>query len=342
MSSILFPHSNLSEARLKTISFFLGPMTLFQPWFMDPPPFMSEINPPDVIRVMNPPKALMPDDTFKTLLAEYRGWIALNHGKNRAFPMNVNQGSGNTEVHTWEIREMIRRMDHPAPDSVDPPSLKWHLILHLAREIEDNRNEAERALEALRVKKSPLQGSVDSEEELKDLFEDLPRFDSGSFSDACQRGQVIEAWFGLFGGYIHPRDLLLTANREILDYISEGRDERGDREGPQDRMIPFRCPDLSRCSWDRLMQMRQEKPFCDTLGIFQSLLQRINGDPEGVFAGLKGLINELEGSLPWTSSNEFLNVMIQYLPEFECKNEVLQKFSGKTIVLMEADKAGHE
>ena len=342
MSPILFPHSNVSEGRLKTISFFLGPITLFQPWFMDPPPFISDINPPDILRVMHPPKVLMPDEPFKALLAEYRGWIVLNRGKGQPFYPNVNQGGGHTGEHTWEIRKMIRRVEQPAPDSIDPPSFKWHLILHLAREIEDNRNEAEKVLEALRVKKSPLQGSVDSEEELKDLFEDLPRFDSEPFTGVNHWDEIFEAWFGLFGGTIHPRDLLLAGNREVMDYISEGYDETGGQGGSQARMIRFRCPDLSHYEWEELMQMRQEKSINDTLGNFQSLLQRINGDPEGIFARLQRLINELEGSMRYPSSNAFLRVTIKHLPDFPGENDVSQRLSGKTIILLEKEKAGRE
>jgi len=250
LPAILFPHSWLPEASIKKILTLLGPFTVYQPWFMERPAFISETNDSNPVRVMNPPEQLKPAGKFLTLLSEYRTWIRHNHDRSYTEFIKTAQGIELAEDNTWEIRQMLRRMnedstalkDELVQDSTSGSStFKWHLVLHLAREIEEQRFEADKILNALKKKNSPLEGSVEDTDHVKGIFEDLPRFDLEPVMDTFNLEQIFEAWFSLFGEHLEEDGILITINHHVMDYVSEFGEDLGemDKDG-HESIIKFR------------------------------------------------------------------------------------------------------
>ena len=242
--TILFPHSYLREQDIKKIFPLLGPITICQPWFMVPPDFMSQKDYEGVVRVLNPPSHLKPEENFKGLLSEYKTWIKDNQDKSNAAFLKVNQEMKPAENNTWEIREALRgstkahsrsahalhgsshTLSRPAEDQPNRGerfSLKWHLILHLARDMEKERQEADKMLRGLKEGKSPIADLL-GEGAVKNPLTDLSQFESDPQTVSYPIDQVFEAWFGLFGEYIKGDELLITLSRQIMDYASEAWD----------------------------------------------------------------------------------------------------------------------
>lgn len=221
----IFPHSCLPEPVIKKILPFFGLITIFQPWFMGRPFFVEETDDINSIQILNPPINLNPGEGFKRLLSEYRGWIRNNQEKSSIEFLKACQGIEPNENSTWEIRQMLRRIDRHTSVPEEDDSIRWHLILHLAQEIEDQRLEADRILNALKEKKSPLEGII--EEGADNIFEDLPKFESEPIMGENSLRQVLEAWFALFGGHLKGDDFLVTFNQHVMEYVSESWEDFG-------------------------------------------------------------------------------------------------------------------
>ena len=244
MPVVLFPHSSLSEKEMKSIFSSLGPLTIFQPWYMAPPSFALKGDYSDAVNILNPPSHMKPGAGFKGLLSEYRTWIQQNRDKSRAVFLKVGRGLESDGNATWEIREALRRTSsagrgtsrdsdgtsHPFQQKrEDQPALRSHLILHLARDMEEDHREADRMLLALKAKESPIKGLL-GEVEAKNPLTDLSQFASDPQKMFFPTELVIEAWLALFGGYLNGEELLLTFSRSVMDYASEAWDPKSSSE----------------------------------------------------------------------------------------------------------------
>lgn len=219
---ILFPHSYLPESGIKKILPFFGQLTICQPWFMERPIFVSETDDITSIRFLNPPINLNPGECFKRLLSEYHGWIRNNQDKSSIELLKTCQGIEPTDNSTWEIRQALRRMGQHTSLPEEDHSLRWHLILHLAQEIEDQRLEADRMLNALKEKNSPLKGTIEEgADDIWGLLEDLPPFESEPIMNEYNLRLILEAWFVLFEGCLKGNDFLVTFNKHVMAHVSE-------------------------------------------------------------------------------------------------------------------------
>ena len=219
---------------------------------MEPPPFALEGDYRDAVRILNPPSHMKPGDGFKGLLSEYKTWIRQHQDKSRAAFLKISRDLESDGDATWEIREVLRESSRAGRESTralrgishtghgqshtsrhkrdEQPALRWHLILHLARDMEEDRREADRMLRALKDKESPIKGLL-GEEEAKNPLIDLPQFESDSQRTFYPMEPVIEAWLGLFGEYLKGDELLLTFSRPVMDYVSEAWDPASSEDG---------------------------------------------------------------------------------------------------------------
>jgi hypothetical protein len=223
----LFPHSHLGEQDLKNVLPLFSPLSIFQPWFATPPDFISQKEYQDEVRILNPPSHMKPEQDFKGLLSEYKTWIDHHRDSSLAAFMKASQMTGPAEESSWEILKTLRDSDSaqggsdkPTQEQDEPRYLKWHLILHLAMDMEQERQEADRILKGLKEGKSPIEDLL-GEEVVKNPLRDLSQFDSDPGAVSYPLAQVFDAWFGLFGEQLKEGDLLLTMSRQVLDYASE-------------------------------------------------------------------------------------------------------------------------
>jgi hypothetical protein len=203
---------------------------------MEPPPFALQNGYKDAIKILNPPSKLKPEEDFKSLLSEYKTWIKQHRDKSSADFLKVSREMGPDEDSSWEIRKALRKEAPAFGRSFSrkplrrvqniqeaPQAMKWHIILHLARNIEDERREADSMLIELKDKGSPLEGLL-GEEDAKNLLTDLNPFESDLQTPLYSMDLILEAWFALFGGYLKGDELLLTFSRHIMDYTSKAWD----------------------------------------------------------------------------------------------------------------------
>lgn len=219
MTTILFPHTHINNSDLKRILPLFGQITICQPWFMDPPQLLPEYQDPSLVDIIQPPVNLKPKKDFRRLLSEYQHWIRHNQDKGYADFLKMAGELASSEDTLWELRQIIRDMGKDSSAEKENYALKWHLILHLAREIEESSAMAVEMLMQARQQKSPLEEALGEGSSLEDFFKDLPPLEIPMDEDHLR--QVFEAWFGLFGKSVHNHDFFLTLNSHVMNYVTD-------------------------------------------------------------------------------------------------------------------------
>ena len=166
----LFPHSRLSEFIIIKIIPLLNPMRIYIPWFMDPPLFARDKS----IEVLYPPENMKPQKELNTVLSEYHRWAEQNHDRNYLEILKAVGDIEPLENTTWKIRQMITGSLQSYSGKSEEKTTRWHMLLHLAGELEEQRFEADNILAALKRKKPLLEGSIEKTIGVKSLFRDLP------------------------------------------------------------------------------------------------------------------------------------------------------------------------
>lgn len=320
LPAILFPHCHLSEPRAKVILSLFEPITIFQPWFMEKSIFVSKSDGLNLIKTRNPPNHLKPKEGLKALLLEYRRWIGDNPDRHYLEFLKAVPGKISTESTVWEIREDLRRLGRNVPTSSGAHAVKWHLILYLAREMEEQRIEVEKLLKDLEAKDTPLKGVVEDQEQAGKILEDLPLFESEA-TGGYQLGRIFDAWFALFGGYLKGHELLVTYDHHVMDYACGLFEGLGVEDGEcGESNMGLRFPDLSHLSLERLSRIKREH-----------------------FDG-KTSLEEVLASFPWELSGGALRVSLKSFPptknsEHVKKDAVIGHLSQKTIILVEKESS---
>ncbi|MCP4668155.1 MAG: hypothetical protein GY849_17535 [Deltaproteobacteria bacterium] len=263
--AVLFPHTYLPGPFVNRIRPVFGSLSICQPWFMDAPFPETEGGAPSSIHIIRPPDTLKPKQDFKILLSEYRTWMRY-HQDDAA---TGNQAAGHdtylSEERAWDIRRLILGRENDERAAAENNALKWHLILHLARELEETRADAEDMLSQVMQKESPLMGALEEETPMKGMLEDLPPSGTDAFLDASHLHLVCEAWFGLFGQHLQDQEVLLTLDQSVMAYAAEICEDES--TGVAEPLV----------SGDNLTAQRLPGPFNN---------KKLEGDP--VKAGLYG------------------------------------------------------
>jgi len=225
---VLFPHTHVESRVLERLVETFGSLTLCQPWFTEPA-VSPDLIEKGMLKVCFPPEALKPGKDFKHLLSEYQGWMRDHQGRNRPAAFST----GATGDETWAIRKAIRDTGKDADDPALRNTLRWHLVLHLAQNLEENRDMAKTLLQRAAKNKSPLAEAMEKNEQIPDMFEDLPLSAPYPYVTDRHRNLIFEAWFGLFGSIINSRAELMTLDRLVMTYaldLFDGRDVLTDED----------------------------------------------------------------------------------------------------------------
>jgi len=345
ISGNLFPYAYLAESLLKKALSFFDAITVFQPWFMERPPSIPNDEDFHGIRILNPPGHLKPGEGFKTLLSEYHHWIQNNQDKGYTAFINSSQGIEVTEDTSWEIRRMLRQAGKNASIPEGDHALRWHLILHLAQEVEDQRLEADRLLETLREKSPPLEGIVENGEDMETLLRDLPHFGSEPMVGEYHLRQIIEAWFSLFKEYLNGHEILVTFNRQIMDYATGLWNEFGvEGETNPIQKYQFTFPDLSCNALDDLINIKKKYMSDGKIKEFKNFILEPENHPVSDGSALHRLSKEVGSSFPQELSRGRLNIVVTHFPALSGlvpleMNGLLKQFNKKIIFLMEDDRS---
>ena len=218
---VLFPHTYITSASLAKIARRFGRLTICQPWFMDGPGGAEEEIDPSLINIERPPAYLKPKENFKAILSEYQLWMRQNLDKDSSSMLSASDGMSHGGESQWEIRKMISLAGGKGRlDTMEDHALKWHIILHLASEFEENSFGAEEILGRLRDKSSPLEGAVEDDADRR-FLEDTPLMAPRLHIAEYPLNQLIEAWFGLFGEGLKDRASLITLDPDVVGFVRD-------------------------------------------------------------------------------------------------------------------------
>ena len=225
----LFPHTYLTKGDLERILTHFAPLTIYCPWSMDGPIQGAEMADESVVKVRFPPEELRPEENFVRLLSEYQRWMSQNQDRGYATFLSATSEKSLSEDTPWEIRQMLRQTGQDAHDVSQGDTLKWHLTLHLAHQLEENRTGVQEILDRLKRQDSPLAGSIEEGASSKSPLRDLSGGETYALAEDHHIRQILGAWFGLFGGYLSNHDTLLTLDEYVMDYVTEMFEDRGRR-----------------------------------------------------------------------------------------------------------------
>lgn len=311
----LLPYSHFSETEIKKILPLFGPIRLFIPWFMKPPSLESINVDGNTIDIKYPLKEMKPEEDFEALLREYSRWIQYNQDKGYTEFLKTGQEVGSSENTTWEIRRMIqsgKEGDRPAFEA-----LRWHLILHLAQDMESQRQEADRILTSLKEKDILFKGIIEESDDVKNLVEDLPSFESDFFMPEEHLQHILDAWFALFGIYLGKNDFLLTFHRHFMDYLDALWKQLGN-ESQENGIwsLEFKFPDFSHLPLEDLHKIKRTSSGDDTVRGFRERLLSFGDNPIYNLSKLEKLTENLENSYPCNKTENVLKITIKHFPPF--------------------------
>lgn len=335
LQAAIFPHSHLSDGNLKKVLSIFEEVILFQPWYMERTPFMAKDS-PEMVQVMNPPERLKPKEGFRSLLAEYRQWIKLND--DRAFPAFLAYAKDRFQMDPaiYEIRGMLRSGGKPVEEDENAGALKWHAILHLAGELEEEQHGAASMLRVVGGMDSPLKGAL--EEDSPGLFVGEGGMGSETLYTEERLTQILEAWVALYGEKAQGRGPLITLNPEVMKYVEETWEEFAlGRTHCGRPVFTFSSPDLSALGMDELMKRREA--YVTATGLRQAIMDLLD-DPERGFSPLKR-----EAAMPVIKAGALQWVFLHLSPvaetRFPRRYTFMKNLSGKVIGFLK-DSVGNE
>ena len=236
---ILFPYSHIAYPDLRKILDLFGRLTICQPWFIDIPLPTSKTQDLSLVHIVRPPSHLKPKGDIKGLLSEYKLWIRYNQDKGYAASLRAAMETPTSEDTSWEIRKTISRMEEGFSIPLDENILKWHIVLHLAWELEKNMVGAIETLNKVKQQKPPLEDALEKPASSHGLLDDLSQSEMYPFLDNHLLRQVFEAWLGLFRGYLQNDVLLITFDRHVMNCVMEiFEDKSVTHSGDSERFFP--------------------------------------------------------------------------------------------------------
>ena len=223
---------------LHEITPFFSPLNTYLPWGGDTPEYRGG----EEMTVLYPPEELKPVTDLDMLLNECFRWASEQGEKSRREIIKT----GHTGPTSGESLRRIKAIlaGRPSSDTSERDTvIKWHVLLHLAKRLEENRAEADRMLKDLKKKPSPLLNNADLTEKTKYPLENLSGIGPESFFSDRNTKQLLRAWYGLFNSYVKECEPLLTIDRYIFDFIiQEWNNLINDNNIEKPKIISFKIP----------------------------------------------------------------------------------------------------
>jgi hypothetical protein len=347
LQGLIFPHARVPVWSMKKLLSFFDHVTICRPWFLGEPDFAPLEDLADLVTVLQPPENLKPGKDVKGVLAEYQTWMKYNRDKSYIDFIKRSQGLEQPDESIWDIRGNLRQAERDQPSTMDRDTLRWHLVLHLAQEMEDQQLAAERALKDLNGGRALFEGIIEETADVAGLLEDLPQFQADFMLSRDQWKWIFEAWFGLFGGYLKGEECLVTFHEPVMNVISEWYEEfRGAGAGPSARSLRFSLPDRAEDARRDLARTKGGYFQDETLPQLKSQIMNFLQNPARNFAETGQWINETANLFPEESSPGCLHFTMRYFPDLSGaerpgREPWLKIFFNRVMILVE-DPAFHE
>jgi hypothetical protein len=237
--AVLFPHSHIPEQALHSALAHFEWLTVCQPWYMDRPVSKTNARKISHVNIVYPPPSLKPRNDFKPLLAEYLEWMRQHQDRGLTTFLQAIQDLSSPDEAGWQIRKRIRKFGSQTPMPQEGDALRWHLILHLARKLEELRAEADQLLRDIKLQPSPLADAIGEDPPQQGPLMDLPGPEEQSSLDPSFLRRVFEAWFGLFGAIIKDFRFLVTFDRHVPEYAAQLFGDRHTSSRSEERDPPL-------------------------------------------------------------------------------------------------------
>jgi len=338
-TACIFSLLGVSESMLRRVSSLFPRVVLCLPWYME----MSSRNGRDpdqvLLEVVRPACDLKPSENFPELIKEYRTWMKENLDRKTSAFLAAARKMHREGEERWDIQKMVRKGSMEGEMGYKSSlALKWHLLLHLARAMEKEQDEAEDAIRRLRMQESPLKDALGEDFVETDLMEDVsdklvhPVFESDALKDIC------ESWLGLFGTFIQEVQLLVTFDAGIKNYVRGVFEETASKVDLIQPVptIHFHLPDPLSFS-----PGRSEIPgMQDLQKSVMLIIDRLHGAPGDGEASdeLGGLITDMENTF---SAQGITRIGIEILPlpvvSGTCSSKtetILNGLGGKTLAFV--------
>jgi hypothetical protein len=192
---------------------FLSPVRAYLPWGAHPPEYADDTE----IIISYPPKELRPTVDINLILGECYNWAYERGEKSRNEIIKTSSGPVSDESLT-SIRNILAGRALTDASEKDM-TIRWHLLLQLADRFEVHRKEANRMIEAIRKRRSPLFNHADLTDRTIYPLETIEGMNTESFVSDNNVRQLLKAWHSLFGGYIGDDDILFIIDRSVFNYL---------------------------------------------------------------------------------------------------------------------------
>ena len=318
-----------------------GSLTIFLPWHMEKSSTLKDFADRQNIKFITPPETLKPREEFKSLLSEYHNWIECNQDKSYMEILKRNQSHRTNEDTTWEIRHLMKQMGKGVAAPEEDRVFNWHLTLHLANEIENQRMQADRLLRTLKDRKPLLDGSAEGVDSSVNPLKDLPSFTPDTMLHESHILKIMDAWFGLFGEYLVDNEIFITLDHRILDYIIETWNATTfNDESIADLILRFRMPELSHHNSNEQVDSRHISIESDKLNLLRRHISNICEDPSANIHSIAAWSKDFKLPTSYESQYRFIDISLIHFPNMSDKesfkgNEIIERFYGTTMFLME-------
>lgn len=326
---ISYVHSGLSLICEIAPSF--SPLKIYIPWGGAVPECVDGAE----IIASYPPEGLKPDVDMEPILNECFSWANEQGETSRREIIKTGHINPTSDESLRHIKTILARRIS-SDTSERNVKIKWHMLLHLANRLEENRKEANRMLEDLKKKPSPLVNNADLTEKTMYPLESLTGIDVEFFLSDRNTEQLLRAWHGLFNSYITDDDLLLTVDRHIFEHLSREWDVLcSDNSIQKSGIISFECPLLKRAD-------NNDRELSNKTAIVDNILNIAGSDikNEDKISALSDLAAAVESKYQAEPGDDRILFSIFYFQPMEISKNIekdifLKFFSGKILILAE-------
>ncbi|MBN1904427.1 MAG: hypothetical protein JW927_04950 [Deltaproteobacteria bacterium] len=300
-----------------------SPLRVYLPWGAHRPDYKDD----GEIIFSYPPEWLKPGLDINSMLDEYYSLARELGEKSRNEIIKRANSAPLSDESIKNIKAALMGKSSTGTTNEKEQIIRWHMLLHLADRFKKERNEAERMIEALRKRQSPLLNNADLGDNDIYPLETLAGMDAEAFINEGNLRQLLRAWHALFGEYTNEGELFLVLNRSVFTFLCDEYKNLCMDKGLQ-------LPVITSCKIP-LIQVQKDKS--DTLdkirAIFSSLKPGDNpSDITDLFAGY-------EDRYCADKKAPHIHICVLYMKIDLIKNDaLLSMFSGKVIALAELIK----
>ncbi len=330
---------------LMRASFLFGRPVICLPWYMEMPAQNEGDSEQGFFDILRPAHDLKPPADFPRLMKEYRTWMKENPDRDRSAFLAAAHDMHSGEELLWNIQQILRKAGRDREiENRNSLTLKWHILLHLARAMEKEQDEAEDALRDLRKHESPLKDALEEDTEAPGLMEDLPDALAHTIVASDLLRDICESWLGLFGSCIQEGWLLVTFDETIRNYVNELFEEDASRVHliRPVSTIRFHVPDPLTFPSEQ-SQPSDMRDFREGMLPVITMLRKILSNKSSENShDVEALIRRIERRFPVSGASRRIAVEILFLPAVSGSHAfrmqaILNGLAGKALAFMRED-----